>query len=238
MLEQQDFTVVRLPLIAVEPSNVPTETLNALDGPPAVDWMIFISVNAVNFALTGNNGKIREHCLKAKVAAVGQATAKALQQAGIEVSLVPEQGFNSEALLSLLALQQLQCQRCVIVRGVGGRELLAETLRALGAQVDYLEVYRRQPFVGDLAGLIALLRRQALDVITLTSAEALQALTALLPTQPERDLLFACPLVVISDRLGLMASNLGFKSVTVSEGVGDSAVFKTIINLVNGEDSG
>ncbi len=151
---------------------------------------------------------------------------------------VPQQGYTSEALLALPALQQLQGQRCVIVRGDGGRELLAETLRARGAQVEYFEVYRRQMPVNDPSELVEWLQARMLDVVAVTSAEALQNLLALLPAQPDRARLFACQLVVMSDRLRQIAQEVGFKAVTVSDGASDQAVFKTIIDLVSGEDSG
>jgi uroporphyrinogen-III synthase len=227
-----------MPLVEIKPINVANNVLQALSTPPLIDWVIFISSNAVNFALHGNDGKIRELCLNARVAAVGQATANALQRAGIIASAVPEQGFNSEALLAMPQLQPLQGQRCLIIRGVRGRELLAETLRARGATVDYLDVYERQPPSTDPAELIDLLQSKTLDVISITSAEALQNLLAMVPAQPWRTQLLTIPLVVISDRLRFIAQTLGFTCITVSSGVSDLDVFKTIINLVSGEYSG
>lgn len=223
-------------MIDIKPLNLPEAALLVFNKP--VDWMIFISANAVNFALAGNNGKIRHACLQAKVIAVGEATAQALRQAGVTVSIVPQQGFNSEALLASPELQQLSKQHCVIVRGVGGRALLGDTLRMRGAQVDYLEVYERQSPTIEPARLRLLLQSQALDIITVTSAESMQNLLALVPEAPWRNLLYALPLVVISERLGLMAESLGFRNVVVSDGVSDQAVFKTIINLASGENSG
>lgn len=237
LLEQEGFSVVRLPLLEIKPIKLTDDAFQIFNGKPA-DWIFFISVNAVNFALSGNNGKIREYCLQARVAAVGEATANALKQAGIVVSALPEQGFNSEALLATPALQQLQDQRCVIVRGVGGRELLAETLRARGAEVEYFNVYERQQPVMEPLKLTGLLQEKLLDVITITSAEALQNLVAQVPIGRGQNQLLNIPLVVISDRLRLIASMLGFKRIAVSDGVSDKAVLKTIINLVSGEYSG
>ncbi|NOT84758.1 MAG: uroporphyrinogen-III synthase [Methylococcaceae bacterium] len=227
-----------MPLIEIKPLKLADKALQVLSRKPDIDWIIFISANAVNFALIGNDGKIREYCHKAKIAAVGQATANALQQLGLVVSAIPEQGFNSEALLARPELQNVQGQRCVIVRGVGGREVLADTLRARGAEVDYLDVYERQAPLIDPERIVSLLQTKMLDVITITSAEALHNLLALLPTDPWRKLLLSIPLVVISDRLCLIASTLGFIHVVVSDGVSDGAVLKIIINLVSGEDSG
>ncbi|MCX7087590.1 MAG: uroporphyrinogen-III synthase [Methylococcales bacterium] len=238
LLEQHGFLAERLPLLEIKPLRLTDIDLQMLSRKPAIDWFIFISANAVNFALIGNDGKIREHCLAAKIGAVGQATANALTCAHIAVDVVPEQGFNSEALLARPEFQSLQGRRCVIIRGVGGRELLAETLRARGAQVEYLNVYERQPSATDPSRVMELLQAKTLNVITISSAEALQHLLALLPAPSEQGQLLNIPLVVISDRLRLIASTLGFKCITVSNGVSDLDVFKTIINLVSGEYSG
>ena len=59
----------------------------------------------------------------------------------------PAEGDDSEALLELPALREAIARpdpRVLIMRGEGGRELLAERLRELGASVEYLELYRRE----------------------------------------------------------------------------------------------
>lgn len=227
-----------MPLVDIKPLTLTEKEIQGLSCSPVIDWFIFISANAVNFALMGNNGKIRDYFNTAKIAAIGQATANALQQAGLVVNVLPEQGFNSEALLAAPEFQNLPGQRCIIVRGVGGRELLAETLHSRGAQVDYLEVYERIDPLIDTVKLMELLQWQALDAIVITSAEALQNVFAQLPLPFWQEKLFTIPLVVISERLGLIASSLGFKRIIVSNGVSDGAVFKTIKSLVSGEYSG
>ena len=59
----------------------------------------------------------------------------------------PAEGDDSEALLELASLREAIAgpdPRVLILRGEGGRELLAERLRELGASVEYLELYRRE----------------------------------------------------------------------------------------------
>lgn len=76
---------------------------------------------------------------------VGAATGQILADAGLYV-FYPDNGDDSEALLELPALRQALTgpePRVLIVRGEGGRGLLAERLREQGASVDYLELYRR-----------------------------------------------------------------------------------------------
>jgi uroporphyrinogen-III synthase len=238
LLEQAGVSVVRMPLIDINPIEPKPQQLELLEQPPKIDWIIFISANAVNFALLQNNGRIRDYCKIAKIAAIGQASAKALLQAGLAVDAMPQQGFTSEAFLTMPQFQAMQKQRCLIVRGVGGRETLAETLKARGAQVDYMEVYARQMPLPEPDRLITFLQATPAGLITLYSSETMQHLLAQLPLQPWRNRLLSLPLVVISDRLARIARECGFTRVTVSDNADDGAVFKTIIDLVSGEYSG
>jgi uroporphyrinogen-III synthase len=76
---------------------------------------------------------------------VGAATAQILRDHGLDVHC-PADGDDSEALLQLSRLREAVTEpgaQVLILRGEGGRELLAERLRALGASVEYLELYRR-----------------------------------------------------------------------------------------------
>ncbi|MEN5043267.1 uroporphyrinogen-III synthase [Pseudomonas koreensis] len=76
---------------------------------------------------------------------VGAATAQILRDHGLDVHC-PADGDDSEALLQLSRLREAVTgpgAQVLILRGEGGRELLAERLRALGASVEYLELYRR-----------------------------------------------------------------------------------------------
>ncbi len=225
---------VRFPLLAIEALATPSVLSAELERLPPYDWWIFISANAVSFALNGNDGKIRHLCGQVNVAAVGQATANALEAHGVTEVWVPETGFNSEALLAAPELQEVLGKRVLCVRGQGGRELLAETLRMRGAHVDYLEVYRRVTLLPDLAEVQALIDAQALNVIQLSSGEALVHLLKLFEQTKYLEFLREIPLVVISERLQRQALELGFKCVAVSANPGDTAVINTIISLVGG----
>ena len=78
-----------------------------------------------------------------RVAAIGKATAAALAADSLPADIVPEAGFNSEALLAHPDLTLASGARVLIVRGAGGRELLQETFAARGLVVETREVYQR-----------------------------------------------------------------------------------------------
>jgi Uroporphyrinogen-III synthase len=193
----------------------------------------FISANAVNFALKANSGKIAR-TKSVRFAAVGQSTALAMRMAGLPVDLLPEDGYNSEALLAMPELQQVEAQRILIVRGEGGREQLATTLRSRGAEVSYQEVYKRVIPDADNSLVVSLLERHRLDVITSTSVEALQNLSLMLG-EKNKELLSLIPLVVVSDRIRRQAFEMGFNRVTVTDRPTDTAILDTVITCVTGE---
>ncbi len=107
-------------------------------GLPSADIVIFVSSNAVIHGIGSVDAS------RARLAAVGPATRKAIESSGHAVSIFPEHGFDSESLLEAAELQDVAGNTIRIVRGEGGRELLADSLRQRGARVDYLETYRRR----------------------------------------------------------------------------------------------
>src|SRR3970040_562339 len=87
-------------------------------------------------------------------AAIGRGSVKELARFGVTDAMAPLRRFDSEALLELPQLQQMQGKRVVIFRGEGGRELLGDTLAARGARVEYAECYHRGPATLDAAPLL------------------------------------------------------------------------------------
>lgn len=192
-------------------------------------WLIFISTNAVNFALAVNNGKIDTFKV-CSIAAVGKATEKALITAGLSVDLIPESNFNTEGLLATKAMRQVNGQSCLIVRGVGGRETLANNLRERGATVDYMEVYSREIPVVNQSNVEEMLKNRKLDAITITSGDALKNLVTMIRVELAGDL-FAVPLIVISNRIKQLAEQSGFKTIAVTDNPSDTAIIKTVVQM-------
>ncbi|MDO9046821.1 MAG: uroporphyrinogen-III synthase [Methylobacter sp.] len=232
LIEERDGIAVRFPTLDIV-SRDDGEIKYSLTNMNSFQWVVFISVNAVNFALKANSGKIGR-TESVRFAAVGQSTAQAMKMAGLPVDLMPEDGYNSEALLAMPQLQQVEGQNFLIVRGEGGREQLATTLRSRGAEVNYLEVYKRITPCIDSSPVIELLTQHRLDVITVTSAEALQNLSLMLGENNNK-LLSLIPLVVVSDRIRCIAADMGFKRIAVTDSPIDTAILETVITCVTGE---
>jgi len=231
LIESQGGKAIRFPTLDIQAIPYSGHVQNELANSRKFQWLIFISANAVNFALKANGGKIPRYS-SVRVAAVGHSTARALADAGVLVDLVPE-GYSSEALLATPELQQVSGLRFMIVRGEGGREELASVLRSRGAEVAYLPVYKRVIPTVDNSQLLMLLGQQKLDAIIITSGEALQNLLVMIPQQ-YRPMLVAIPIIVVSGRIAQIAGNMGFKQIVTAEYPADTAIMVAVTMSLTG----
>lgn len=189
------------------------------------DLILFISANAVRYGLPILQQR-GEGCLaRVRMGAVGRQTASCLQQAGFPPDLMPEH-FNSEGLLALPELQEMAGKHVLIVRGQGGREMLADGLRQRGATVDYLECYRRCLPRADYKEILAQGRAGEIDVIVTTSNEGLENFVRLCGSL---NWPFSLALVVASQRGKKLASRLGFKgAIMVLDEVSNAGILKAL----------
>jgi uroporphyrinogen-III synthase len=159
---------------------------------------------------------------------VGAATAQILSDYGLDVS-APQEGDDSEALLELPQLREAIARpdaRVLIMRGVGGRELLAERLREQGASVDYLELYRRGlPQYGS-AALPQRIAAERLNGLVVSSGQGFSHLHQLAGTAwPE---LARLPLFVPSPRVADMARAAGAQKVVDCRGASAVALLTAL----------
>ena len=188
---------------------------------------IFISTNAVTFAQSQ-----LEQCQlawpeNANYFAVGQATFEALKALGIKPQQAPEECQQTEGLLTLAPLRQLKNQKVVIVRGVGGRETLAEQLLLRGAKVHYWETYQRG--LPQLVSHTVCHDWQAfgIDTIVVTSGEILENLIEVVPKE-----LFAwlraCHIIVPSIRVEAQAKACGMANITNASAANSQAILAAL----------
>lgn len=187
------------------------------------DIVIFISPNAAQF------GMAAAQVLPAasRIFAVGPGTARVLQAQGIQDVITPD-GQDSEALLALPQLQEMAGKVVMIVRGVGGRPVLADTLAARGAEVHYLECYRRVRPQADAGPLLARWQAGGIDAVTVTSAETLHNLAALLG-EAGAPWLTATPLFAPHEKIAEAARRFGIAQVIATPG-GDAGLVEGLIN--------
>ena len=193
------------PALAIFP--VTTTELRAifadLDG---FDLAIFVSPTAVEQGLAALG---RTWPAAVAAAGIGAGTAQALFRAGVARVIAPPTGADSEHLLALPDLQHMTGKRVLIVRGEGGRELIAEALAARGAEITHAVCYRRGRPDADPAPLHAALATGALQAVTILSSETLDHLLVLAGPSG-RNALLALPLFAPHPRVAAHARSLGF----------------------------
>jgi uroporphyrinogen-III synthase len=169
LLEAQGAHTLRLPAVDIKPVGDRRALAARLGALENFDVIIFTSANAVRFGVS-----FLEQKRDLTLAAVGPATARALNQAGYRVAILPGETFDSEGLLIHPRLEHVAGRRVLLIKGVGGRELLQEELARRGATVVCADVYERAPATPGAAALSAVLERFAageMHVITATSVE-------------------------------------------------------------------
>ena len=233
LIEEHGGVAVRFPTLAIVPMEDSGTIQNTLAHLDRYHWLIFISANAVTMhGYHSDSDKIKKF-KSIRIAAIGKATAQALSLAGLPPDLVPENDYNSEALMAMPEMQQMQGQHCLIIRGEGGREELATMLRSRGASVEYLDIYKRIIPGIECTAVSLLLMQDKLDIITVTSGESLQNLLIMLE-EKHHHRLFEVPLVVVSNRIKQIAVDIGFKQIAVTHSPSDEAILETVTMCVTG----
>lgn len=228
LIESAGGRALPFPTIEIVPPADDGTLRNALAHLGDAAFAIFVSTNAVVVATGALTRAGKRWPAAVPAAAVGEATAQALREAGVTDVRIPEHRFDSEGLLALPLFHAVTGQTVILFRGEGGRTLLADTLRARGATVIEAICYRRIVPTTDTAPLRAWLHAGSVDVVTATSIESLHNLHAMV-APPARAQLLALPLVVTSARVAAAATALGFvQTPVISEQPSDEAILKAI----------
>lgn len=214
-LQQAGASVLLLPTLAIDPIPIDYPQKAFVLDLDRYSIVICVSANAARIGLDVLSDYWPQWPVAQQWFAVGPATGQAMGEWGLNLKTA-EQGSTSETLLDWPELQNLHGQRVLILRGEGGRETLAETLRTRGAQVDYLELYRRVMPQVNPAPLIEKLQQGQRVILTVTSGDGLRNLMALVG-DGQLSALCRCPMVVVSGRLAEFAQSLGFDSVLTAD---------------------
>jgi len=241
-LKQQGFTPVDIPMLAINPVSDATQnrTLQTcMLNIDAYSTLIFVSQNAVNYFFERFDyywpQLLEDWCL----IGVGKATQDAIQKACARFGgaknlriLGGEHAMNSEALLTLPELQNVNEQKILLCRGVGGRARIGDTLSERGAHVTYCELYQRD--VPTQAA--SLLKKYTFDAqadsLVFFSGETLHNFSATL-AQTTNTLLanhdYANIRVIVpSPRVYNMAQTLGFKNIYTAKNATADAMLDTL----------
>lgn len=231
ILQRMGARVFAQPLLRIAAPLDPNTAQCALANIGDSDVVIFTSANAVRAAVL-MSPEVASQLRKALVACLGIATAKALQGIGVNVAFMPDTGSTSEALLAIdeMSAAAVYGRRITIIKGEGGRSVLADTLDARGAHLQFVNVYRREP-VGEALAAFLDDNAGAIDLAIVTSGESLSRLHEVGGLERVKRL----GLVLPSDRVLEQAVALGFCGpFSVPQQVNDSELARAAARLVAG----
>ncbi|HLB41487.1 MAG TPA: uroporphyrinogen-III synthase [Gammaproteobacteria bacterium] len=218
---------IYLPTIAFAPSKNIGKLTTAIQQLNQQDWLIFISPQAVYESIPSIQREWPAFPSHVKLAAVGKGTARALYQAGYLTVIHPKEGCGSEGLLTLPEFQSLAKRKVAIIRGDSGRDLLEQILKTRGAHVLSVVAYRRiQPEV-EIKPYQMLLKQNTVDAIVVTSGEGVENLTKMIG-EAFRSLLCKTPLIVVSERIKMLAHDLGFQTIWVAHHASHHAILEIL----------
>jgi uroporphyrinogen-III synthase len=146
------------------------------------DWLILTSVNGVE-ALMQRMSKLHldKRSLKdLRVAAIGPATKKAIEQSGIKVDVVPREYIAESVVRSLR--RRIAGKRVLLVRAKVARDVIPRELRLAGAEVNVVEAYQTVVPAGSRARLRRVLRNphRRPHLVTFTSSSTVRNFVNLL----------------------------------------------------------
>ena len=225
LITEAGGTPILFPLIEITPLNDYSQFESVISSITDYDWAIFISSNAVQNGMPRLVKRGIPPTLK--FAAIGSVTASELQSFGAKLVLTPKDRFDSESLLALPEMNNVVGKKILLVRGVGGRDVLAETLKERGAQVTFAECYQRINPQTNCDLLAQLYSEKKLHGIVVTSSEAMRHL---LDMAGDADWLRNVPLFVNHARIAGLPLQMGLK-VSVADAPGDLEMLKLLLQV-------
>ena len=207
---------IYFPTIEIVPPTNATLFENQIAQLEDFNWVIFISPQSVSQSAPVIHRKWPAFPERVKVAAIGAATAKILQNMKFPVTVFPKEDWRSEGLLDLPEFENVTNKKIAIISGEGGRELLEKELSSRGAAVTKMAAYRRalpqtRPHMFEM------------DIIVCTSNESVTNLTKLLGRP-----VLKTPLLVVSERMIQHARELGFQKIFLAKNAGHAAILQAL----------
>lgn len=183
LLEAHGAETVQAPAIRISPVVDTSELDQAARNIGSYDWITFTSPNGVR----GLRDRLAALSLDSRalsgvrIATVGPATARALEEMGIRPDLAPEV-YAADGLVRAFAAEEITTGRALCLRSDIGRETLPDGLRRAGLEVDEVVAYRTEMAPESCAAAREALREgtRGVDATTFTSSSTVTNLVRLL----------------------------------------------------------
>jgi len=216
-LERYGATVVLCPTIEIRPLDNYERLDEAIGHLYGYDWVIFTSVNGVDyfFQRLNANGRDVSELDEVRVCAIGEATAERLRNLQVHVDVIPNE-FKAEGVFDALAryvggVEKLHALNVLIPRASVARDFLPKALEATGTRVDVVPAYQTAlPAEADRGRVGAMLSGSA-DCIAFTSSSTVSNLARLFDTHDLSTALAGVVIACIGDITANTATKFGLQ---------------------------
>lgn len=228
---------ILLPTIAIRPPDDWSAIDEALHDVDGYDWLVFTSANGVNGLLgrLWETGGDLRRLRSLKLAAIGPATAAALEQFHLRADLVPET-YRAEALAEML-IPRVAGVNVLWARASRGRDVLPNELVKAGATVTELVVYQNVDVDALPPAVVEQLESGQVDWIGLSSPSIAAALKKLLSSAALEHVGKKIRLASISPVTSQAAQEVGLPIAAEAETYTWEGIFEAIVAAENGNHS-
>ncbi|GAA5095679.1 uroporphyrinogen-III C-methyltransferase [Wohlfahrtiimonas larvae] len=225
-IQRNNGVAFSIPCLEIhDPIDIETAKIECSELAAHADYWAFTSPNAVEYAQKlGLDFSLNKTCIS-----IGSGTTKLLQQLTTADIIQGEKPYTTETLLETLRQHSLSNQKISIFSGEGGRRLLENALKEMGADAHYIDVYRRVQ-AKNINVTEVVQYSQSHAIITLVSSqEAFEAyhhaLTALEPN-------FNQTLIVASERLAQYVRSLDYQNIFIADSAVSKDLWQKLVEVV------
>jgi len=182
LLKRQGARVVELPVIEILPPESWEELDRALTSIQDYHWVVFSSVHAVE-SVSERLDQLEQPVSvlsTCRLAAIGPATARALEERGLKVDCLPQKAVAEGLVEEIARKGRLEGRRVLLPQANIARETLYEGLKRNGAVVNRVVAYRTERAEVDASEVRKLLEQERIAWITVTSPSSVRSLLDLL----------------------------------------------------------
>ena len=198
------------PTIKVVPPDDWKPLDTAIENLSSYDWLIFTSVNGVNFffeRLFKQDRDVRA-LSNLRTASIGPATAKRMFDFGLKSDIVPK-SYMAESVIEAFAQEDIKGKRVLLPRAKEARPILPVELAKMGAEVNEVTAYRTEEVRDNVDILMTGLEQGTVDLITFTSSSTVKNFHAIIPPAKFNDLMKGVTIAAIGPITADTAKELG-----------------------------
>lgn len=239
MLESFGATVIHCPTIEIVEPDSWAALDAAIEKINTYDWAVFTSANGPEFFFRRLAERRKDglaSMARLTICAIGPATAKAIERAGVRVDVTAADSKAEGALQAITehagGEEKIRGLRLLIPRARIARDVLPAELTRLGAEVDAIETYQTlKPDINPEV-VIRLFDEGKIDAITFTSSSTVANFAGLVGTNDLSNLLQHVLIACIGPVTAQTAIEYKLENIAQPETYNSTALVETIVRSI------